>query len=299
MEQHVGRMTVHDRVLLALLVLVVLCLALPQLDFGWTAKVLPTTARLHPYPATSRVCTDPGTRPTAPRAPAAPVNVAAFTGGTGGATGPTFELRVGRDGRMVVERLLGMEIRGGGRLPATARLRAIVGPLHHDGDRLQFPPELVSAWYTGTPSGSSVNFSFCASPQNVTTRLPAGRYTGTVRIEDPRATGGTVPVTVLVVYPRLALVAAAGLLAAGAGVTWAWLVRLGGGTTQERQHPWVLVVVRLAAMLVSFGVMDRLVLQDAGWDGSWTAYGTLMGAVFTAVVAAVPTLRAIGTRVTK
>jgi hypothetical protein len=129
-----------------------------------------------------------------------------------------------------------------------------------------------------------------------------GRYTGSVSLNDSRAVGGSVPVTIDVYYPDVDLVALLGLLLSYAGLIWGLLVRLadrGVQTSGEGELFFANMALRVAVIATSIPIINAQAISNPSWTGSFSDFIKLGGVVAAAAIAATPSLRAIVSRMHK
>jgi hypothetical protein len=126
-----------------------------------------------------------------------------------------------------------------------------------------------------------------------------GDYSGLVSLADKRAIGGSVPVTIHVLYPNTSLVLAFAFLAALAGFTWAWLIHeLRSSKPHEEDEAntyfWRNFILRIAVVLAAaIPVVNAQVLATPSWRGDLTQYIALATVAGAAAIALTPTLRAL------
>lgn len=127
-----------------------------------------------------------------------------------------------------------------------------------------------------------------------------GSYSGTVSLNDSRASGADVPVRINVLYPYVNRVLLWGLLLACAGLTWGLLVRkadkyLPG--SDENGPFFANLALRVAVLATSVPIINIQVLSKPGWTGALSQYLALGGLVGAAAIAATPSFRALVSRV--
>ena len=184
-----------------------------------------------------------------------------------------------------------------GQLPANACLATAVGDLvRSDGQAI--PASQVATWAQVDNTGTRVTVYIQLSPRYGTVTA-AGGYTGSVYLDDARATGGNVPVDIHVEYPFLWRAAMLCIAAAWIGFFWAWLVNLTKASdTPTANRFWLYVILQLAVLtVVSFPVLNAQVLTNPDWTGDLSQYITLATLAGGGALAATPTLRALIDRV--
>jgi hypothetical protein len=240
-----------------------------------------------------------------PSAATAPTPVAGAPGSSGsslvrvsdasGTTG-TLSLYTGR-GNGTVERQSTLLSVQNGQLPANACLATAVSDLvRSDGQAI--PASQVASWARVDNTGTRVTVYLQLSPRYLTV-TPAGGYTGSVYLDDARATGGNVPVDIYIEYPFLWRATMLITAAAWIGFFWAWLVNLTRATsTPTSNRFWLYVVLQLAVLTaVTFPVLNAQILSNPDWTGDLSQYITLATLASGAALATTPTLRALIDRV--
>jgi hypothetical protein len=212
-----------------------------------------------------------------------------------GATG-TLSVYTGRANETVQRQSILLSVQNG-QLPANACLATAVSDLvRSDGQAI--PASQVASWAQVDNTGTRVTVFIQVSPRyGIVTA--AGGYTGSVYLDDARATGGNVPVDVHVEYPFLWRAAMFCVAAAWIGFFWAWLVNLTKASdTPTTNRFWLYVVLQLAVLtVVSFPVLNAQVLTNPDWTGDLSQYITLATLAGGGALAATPTLRALIDRV--
>lgn len=212
-----------------------------------------------------------------------------------GATG-TLSVYTGRANDTVQRQSILLSVQNG-QLPANACLATAVSDLvRSDGQAI--PASQVASWAQVDNTGTRVTVFIQVSPRYGTVTA-AGGYTGSVYLDDARATGGNVPVDVHVEYPFLWRAAMFCVAAAWIGFFWAWLVNLTKvSDTPTTNRFWLYVVLQLAVLtVVSFPVLNAQVLTNPDWTGDLSQYITLATLAGGGALAATPTLRALIDRV--
>ena len=169
-----------------------------------------------------------------------------------GATG-TLSVYTGRANDTVQRQSILLSVQNG-QLPANACLATAVSDLvRSDGQAI--PASQVASWAQVDNTGTRVTVFIQVSPRYGTVTA-AGGYTGSVYLDDARATGGNVPVDVHVEYPFLWRAAMFCVAAAWIGFFWAWLVNLTKvSDTPTTNRFWLYVVLQLAVLtVVSFSL---------------------------------------------
>lgn len=156
-----------------------------------------------------------------------------------------------------------LKAEGDERPPAGAQLKVLPGEfIRSQGG--QIPEDQISAKATVRDDRSAVDVVLCLNPDGV----DAGRYVGSVAIDDPRISAPSITYTATLQYPRQRLVGALGLLACVAALAYIWL-----GEGRSRLNVWLKGgITGIAAGLVAAGV---------AWNSAYTvAWGTGLGDVF-------------------
>jgi hypothetical protein len=214
-----------------------------------------------------------------------------------GGAGNTIDTVVPRKGGVGVGRSGPLRIQGDATLPPGALLATNVSELRRqDGEVL--PETQVGSRASVARNGREVTVVLCVAPRFGQVS-GFGKYTGAVALDDPRARGASVPVTIHVQYPYINRVLFWTLLAAIGGLSWTWLIRHGDAeVTAEPNEPGGRTLgIRLAAMLVAAPVVVTLVLDNRDWRGDLSSYVALATAAGAAVIAAAPTLRALASHI--
>jgi hypothetical protein len=212
-----------------------------------------------------------------------------------GANG-TLSVYTGRGNETVQRQSTQLSVQNG-QLPANACLATAVSDLvRSDGQAI--PASQVVSWAQVDNTGTRVTVFIQLSPRYGTVTA-AGGYTGSVYLDDARATGGNVPVDIHVEYPVLWRAAMLCIAAAWVGFFWAWLVNLTKASdTPTSNRFWLYVTLQLAVLtVVSFPVFNAQVLTNADWTGDLSQYITLATLAGGGALAATPTLRALIDRV--
>jgi hypothetical protein len=212
-----------------------------------------------------------------------------------GANG-TLSVYTGRGNETVQRQSTLLSVQNG-QLPANACLATAVSDLvRSDGQTI--PASQVASWAQVDNTGTRVTVFVQLSPRYGTVTA-AGGYTGSVYLDDARATGGNVPVDIHVEYPFLWRAAMFCLAAAWVGFYWAWLVNLTKASdTPTTNRFWLYVTLQLAVLtVVSFPVLNAQVLTNPDWTGDLSQYITLATLAGGGALAATPTLRALIDRV--
>jgi hypothetical protein len=126
-----------------------------------------------------------------------------------------------------------------------------------------------------------------------------GSYSGTVSLDDSRASGANVLVRIDVEYPYVNRVLLCGLLLACAGLIWGLLVRIADKDlpSQDRNEPFFAnLALRVAVLATAVPIVNAQVLSNPSWTGSLSQYIRLGGLVGAAAIAATPSLRALVSR---
>ena len=223
------------------------------------------------------------------------------------ASGPsaTLNIYVGRDGQAQLRGSTPLAVQKGSLCPGGI-LAATNGDFVR-ADGLTLPGYQVATWAQVDEAGTHVVLHIEVAPRYRTVS-GFGDYTGLVTLSDKSAFGGTVPVTIHVLYPDIQLVIAFSCLAAFAGFTWAWLVHdlrvvhhgdsksRTNSTGDEYADQYFLrnLIFRLAVVLAAaIPVVNVQVLATPSWSGALTQYITLATVAGAAAIALTPTLRAL------
>lgn len=211
--------------------------------------------------------------------------------------GNAIDIVVPRSGGVRTGRSGTLGIQGDATLPPGTQLATDVSELRRE-DGLVLPDNQVGSSASVTRNGREVAVVLCVAPR-FGQISGFGRYAGVVTLDDPRARGATVPVTVHVQYPYLNRVLFWTLLAAVGGVIWTWLIRHGDAKIQaEPDEPGGRTLgIRIAAIFVAVPVVVTLVLDNRDWTGDLSSYVALATAAGAAVIAVAPTLRALASRI--
>jgi hypothetical protein len=179
-----------------------------------------------------------------------------------------------------------------GLLPPNQCLGTVVSDLvRSDGEAV--PSDQVTSWALSSNAGLQVFIYVEVSPRygSVT---PAGGYTGTVSMDDERAIGGNIPVTIHVQYPRLWRATMVCLVAAWVGFFWAWLIHLTRADIPSAGRFWLYMILQLAVLtIVSFPVLNAQILTNPDWTGDVSHYIALASLAGGGALATTPTLRAL------
>jgi hypothetical protein len=203
----------------------------------------------------------------------------------------SFDIYTGRDGAVVERVSLPLSVQSG-RLPPDLCLGTLASDLvRPDGEVI--PASQVTSWALTGNSGQRIFIYIEVSPRygSVT---PSGGYTGTVSMDDERATGGNIPVTVHVEYPRLWRATMVCIVAAWVGFFWAWLIHLTRADVPTAGRFWLYIILQLAVLtIVSFPVLNAQILTNPDWTGDVSQYIALASLAGGGALATTPTLRAL------
>jgi hypothetical protein len=183
-----------------------------------------------------------------------------------------------------------------GSLPAGAVLCTATSDLVRD-DGESLPANQVKSWAVVDNDGGHVTIFVSVAPryQQVS---DFGGYSGTVALDDARATGGNVALNVHIPYPYLNRALIATIIAAVAGLTWAWFIHATSvGTRAEQDQFWPSLALRVAVVAATIPVLNAQVLANPDWKGDLSQYISLVTLAGAAAIAATPTLRALVGRV--
>jgi hypothetical protein len=164
-------------------------------------------------------------------------------------------------------------------------------------DGIVLPANQISSQAVVSNSGEDVILRIWVAPrfQQVS---GFGTYSGTIGLNDARATGASIPVKIEVQYPYLNRVALCGLLLAYAGLVWGLLVRVADRDLSfNRNEPFFAnLALRIAVLATAVPIINAQVLSNPAWTGTLGGYIKLGGVVGAAAIAATPSLRAIVSR---
>jgi hypothetical protein len=181
-------------------------------------------------------------------------------------------------------------------LPAGAFLCTATSDLVRD-DGESLPANQVKSWAQVDNDGGHVTIFVSVAPRYLQLS-DFGGYTGTVALDDARATGGNVALNVHVPYPYVNRVLIATIIAAVAGLTWAWFIHTTSvGTIEAQEQFWPSLALRVAVVAAAIPVLNAQVLTNPDWKGDLSQYIGLVTLAGAAAIAATPTLRALVSRV--
>lgn len=208
------------------------------------------------------------------------------------ASGTTAALNIfiGRGGNAVQRQSSPLAMQGS-LPPGTALCTASTDLVRSDGQTL--PASQVASWAIVSNDQAHVTVFVVVAPRY---RFVSGfgGYSGTISLNDPRATGANIPVNVHVEYYDLAHPVAWALIAAFGGFIWAWFIHRHMVNEPDPQPFWASLTLRVAVLLVAaVPVVNAQVLTNPDWQGSLTQYITLATLAGAAAIAATPTLRVI------
>ena len=182
------------------------------------------------------------------------------------------------------------ELTVAGALPPGSTLNVAVSDLVRE-DGLTFDTDEVEASATVLPDGRHVRVQVCINPRAGQGHATPGKYTGSLSIDDPRVTGGSLPMTVTLRFDRWQIVAGACVVAAAAGLIWAIAITIrgfGAGGGWER-----VAVASAASLLAAVPVYIKQFDSNPSWAGLSQQFVSLAIAAGAAVIAAFPTLNAL------
>lgn len=189
-----------------------------------------------------------------------------------------------------------LAIQGNSTLPAGTPLAMSTTEFRRDDGDVLSDPQVTSVAQVGR-DGRTVTIIVCVSPR-LGEVSGYGKYVGATSLDDPRARGANVPIDIHITYPFVNRVLAWSLLAALAGLFWASLVRRSGQRVAQPRDSWMFTLgIGIASLLVAVPVIIKLVIDNPDWSGKLSSYVSLAVAVGGTVIAAAPTVRALGTRV--
>ena len=123
-----------------------------------------------------------------------------------------------------------------------------------------------------------------------------GGYSGIVNLDDPRALGANVPLSVHVEFYDVSTPVVWALVAAFGGFVWAWFIHRHSVSSPDPQPFWSSLTLRVAVLLVAaVPVVNAHVLSNPDWEGNLSQYITLATLAGAAAIAATPTLRVVTT----
>ena len=207
------------------------------------------------------------------------------------ASGNAFDIYTGRSGGDVKRVSQPLSVQNG-LLPPNMCLGTVVSDLvRSDGEVI--PSNQVTSWAVSGNAGLRIFIYVEVSPRygSVT---PAGGYKGTVSMDDERAIGGNIPLTVHIRYPRLWRATMVAILAAWVGFFWAWLIHLSRADIPTAGRFWLYVVLQVAILtIVAFPVVNAQILTNPDWGGDVSQYIALATLAGGGALATTPTLRAL------
>jgi hypothetical protein len=202
-----------------------------------------------------------------------------------------LDVYTGRDGAVVERVSLPLSVQNG-KLPPNMCIGTVVSDLvRSDGQVI--PANQVTSWGRTGNAGLRVFIYVQVSPRygSVT---PSGGYKGIVSMDDDRAIGGSIPVTVHIRYPRLWRATMVCILAAWVGFFWAWLIHLTRADIPNSGRFWLYFILQVAILtIVAFPVLNAQILTNADWTGEVTQYIALVTLAGGGALATTPTLRAL------
>jgi hypothetical protein len=203
----------------------------------------------------------------------------------------TIDVYTGRDGDTVMRVSAPLSVQNG-KLPPNLCLGTVVSDLvRADGEAI--PADQVTSWARTGNAGLRV-FIYVEISARYGSATPSGGYTGTVSMDDARATGGNVPVTVHVEYPNLWRATMVCVVAAWVGFFWAWLVHLTRVDTHTIGRFWLYIILQVAVIvIVAFPVLNVQILSNPDWAGDVSQYIALATLAGGGALASTPTLRAL------
>jgi hypothetical protein len=210
----------------------------------------------------------------------------------------TLTISVSRDGHEEYNASSPLAIQGGKRRFRAGTVLCTVTSDFVRSDGLILPASQISSQALVSNDGTDVTVGVWVAPRYGQVS-GFGSYTGTVSLNDSRATGASIPVKIFVEYPYVNRVLLCGLLLAFAGLIWGLLVRKADKAfthEQETEPFFANVALRVAVLATAIPIANTQVFSKPGWTGSLSEYIALGGLVGAAAIAATPTLRAIVSR---
>jgi hypothetical protein len=238
-------------------------------------------------PAPTQPCTPaPPSAATQPQPGAKLPKVSDASGESG-----TLNVFVGRNDEHAQRQSSSLTIQSG-TLTAQECLAAGVSDLLRS-DGASIPADQVTAWAVADNTGTHVTVFIDVSPRYKTVS-GSGGYTGTVFLDDARATGASVPVDIHLEYPYLWAATLACLAAAFAGFFWAWLINKDSASPAKGDKFWLYLLLQIAVLIaVAIPVLNVQVLSNPDWSGNFIQYIALATLAGGAALAATPTLRTL------
>ena len=207
------------------------------------------------------------------------------------ASGNSFDIYTSRSGGDVKRVSEPLSVQNG-LLPPNICLGTVVSDLiRSDGEVI--PGNQVTSWAVSGNAGLRVFIYVEVSPRygEVT---QAGGYSGSVSMDDGRAVGGNIPLTVHIEYPRLWRATMVCILAAWIGFFWAWLIHLSRADIPVAGRFWLYVILQVAILtIVAFPVVNAQILTNPNWSGDLSQYIALATIAGGGALATTPTLRAL------
>jgi hypothetical protein len=217
-------------------------------------------------------------------------------------TSATLNIFIGPGGGVEARDSSPLAVETGKLAPDTALCTITSDFVRSDGQIL--PAAQVTSRAVVTQDGRSVIVRVSVAPRYLQVS-GFGEYSGTVSLDDPRASGGSVPVRIYIEYPYLNRVLLCGLLAAAFGLFWALIVRLAdragqnNGQEEDTGLFWPSLGLRVAVLATAVPAISAQVLSNPGWTGSLSQYIKLATVAGAAAIATTPTLSAIVSKVTR
>ena len=168
-------------------------------------------------------------------------------------------------------------------------------------DGLILPANQISSQAVVSNDGENVTVSVWVAPRYGHVS-GFGSYSGTISLNDSRATGASVPVRINVQYPYVNRVLLWGLLLACAGLIWGLMVRKADKAlpdTDDNGSFFANLALRVAVLATAVPIINIQVLSKPGWTGTLSQYLTLGGLVGAAAIAATPSFRALVSQIPK
>jgi hypothetical protein len=198
---------------------------------------------------------------------------------------------VGRNGQHVQRQSSPLAVQSGTLTPGSLLCTATSDLVRSDGQTL--PADQAASWAQVDNDGTHVTVFVVVAPR-YQSATGAGGYEGTVSLDDPRAIGADIPVTVNVEYYDIYQPLSWALVAAFGGFIWAWYLHRHTTSPFDPQQFWAGLVLRVAVLLVAaIPLVNAQVLANPAWQGSVSQYITLATLAGAAAIAATPTLRVI------
>jgi hypothetical protein len=213
----------------------------------------------------------------------------------------TLIIFVGRDGNEEYRESSPLTIQNGQKRFAAGTLLCTSTSDFVRSDGLILPANQISSQAVVSNDGENVTVRVWVAPRYGQVS-GFGSYSGTVSLNDSRATGASVPVRINVQYPYVNRVLLWGLLLACAGLIWGLMVRKADKAlpdTDDNGSFFANLALRIAVLATAVPIINVQVLSKPGWTGTLSQYLTLGGLVGAAAIAATPSFRALVSQIPK